>query len=113
VDTLEIKEWYSLKKTISLATAQQWMHMMYYCWTKMPSGQYVDWHEHENVATYQQSKFLPTIAELEWNLQVWKDGIEEAMTGAPLNCHMVVLWFHNESMFYVNNWCTMWWVHKD
>jgi len=68
LDTPEIKEWYSLKKTISLATAQRWMHMMDYRWTKMPSGQYVDGHEREEVVMYRQTKFLPTIAELEWNL---------------------------------------------
>jgi hypothetical protein len=40
LDTPNIKECYQLKKTISLATAQRWMHMMDYRWTKEPSGQY-------------------------------------------------------------------------
>jgi hypothetical protein len=52
LDTPDIKERYSLKKTISLATAQRWMHMMDYCWTKTPSGQYVDGHECDDVVTY-------------------------------------------------------------
>jgi hypothetical protein len=113
LDTPDIKERYSLKKTISLATAQQWMHMMDYRWTKTPSGQYVDGHERDDVVMYRQSKFLPTISELEWNLRVWKDRIEEAMTGAPLNRRVVVLWFHDESAFYANDRRTLRWVHKD
>ena len=68
LDTSKIKAKYSLKKTILLATAQRWMFMMDYWWTKMPSGQYVDRHEREDMVTYGQSKFLPTIAKLKWNL---------------------------------------------
>ena len=87
--------------------------MMDYHWTKTPSGQYVDGHECDDVVTYQQSKFLPTISELKWNLQVWKDGIEEVMAGAPLNCRIVILWFHDESTFYANDRHMLQWVHKD
>jgi hypothetical protein len=41
----EVQQKHGLKKSISLATAQRWMHMMDYRWTKMPSGQYIDGHE--------------------------------------------------------------------
>jgi hypothetical protein len=113
LDRPEIKERYLLKQTISLSTAQRWMHMMDYRWTKMPSGQYIDGHEREDVVTYRQAKFLPTIAELEWNLRTWKDGIEEAKAEGPLNCRIAVIWWHDESTFYANDRRKVYWVHKD
>ena len=115
MDTPEIKQRYSLKKTISLKTAQRWMHMMDYRWTKGPSGQYVDGHEREDVVTYRQTKFLPTMAELEWNLRVWKDGIEEVTVNADKDQlePRTVIWWHDESTFYAHDRREVYWVHKD
>jgi hypothetical protein len=115
LDTPDIKTRYALKKTISLATAQRWMHMMDYRWTKTPSGQYVDGHEREDIVTYRQTKFLPTMAELEWNMRSWNDGIEEATRDddpQPQNCRTVV-WYHDESTFYAHDRRKVHWVHKD
>ncbi|KAI0045259.1 hypothetical protein FA95DRAFT_1495657 [Auriscalpium vulgare] len=61
LDTPGIREQYSLTKTISLTTAQRWMHLMDYRWTKTPTGQYVDGHEREDVVEYRQETFLPTM----------------------------------------------------
>jgi hypothetical protein len=112
LDTPDIKARYDLKKTISLATAQRWMHMMDYRWTKGPKGQYVDGHEREDVVMYRQNKFLPTMAELEWNLRTWKDGIEEIVGVRPEGGHTVV-WVQDESVFHGNDRCDLYWVHKD
>jgi hypothetical protein len=38
LDRPEVQKQYGLKKTISLATAKRWMHVMDYRWTKTPSG---------------------------------------------------------------------------
>lgn len=54
-----------IKKAISLATAQRWMKKMGYRWTKKPSGQYIDGHEHADVVYYRQQIFLPAWAELD------------------------------------------------
>ncbi|KAG1759608.1 hypothetical protein EDD22DRAFT_782371 [Suillus occidentalis] len=109
----DIQQKHGLKKTISLATAQQWMHMMDFCWTKSPSGQYVDGHEHDNVVTYHQPKFLPSIAELFIYIRTWKDGLEEACDVPRLHTQHVVLWFHDESTFYDNDCCEVYWVHRN
>ncbi|EPQ50851.1 hypothetical protein GLOTRDRAFT_108476 [Gloeophyllum trabeum ATCC 11539] len=78
-----------------------------------PSGQYVDGHEREDVTTYRQEIFLPTIAELEWNLRRWKDGIEE-MTGEKLpRNRRTVIWWHDESTFYAHDRRLIYWVPKD
>ena len=114
LDTPAIKERYQLKKTISLATAKRWMHMMDYRWTKQPSGQYVDGHEHEDVVAYRQTKFLPMLAALEWSLRVWKDGIEEITSTEPiLRTDYTVIWWHDESTFYANDRQKVYWVHED
>ena len=45
LDTLEMKASLKLKKGISHATVQQWMHIMDYRWTTELRGQFVDGHE--------------------------------------------------------------------
>ena len=52
LNTPEMKLCLNLKQTISLMTAQCWMHMMDYRWHKDPKGQYVDGHEQEYVVAY-------------------------------------------------------------
>jgi hypothetical protein len=109
----EVQQRQGLKNTISLATAQRWMHMMDFRWTKSPSGQYVDGHEREDVVTYRQTKFLPMIAELAIHMRTWKDGLEEANDEPRPHTQRVVLWFHDESTFYANDRRKVYWVHKD
>jgi hypothetical protein len=99
---------------ISLATTQRWMHMMDYHWTKEPSGQYMDGHEQDDVVMYQQTTFLPTMAELEWNMHTWKDGIEEARDTEPRPRNQrTVIWWHDECTFFANDRRKVYWVHKD
>jgi hypothetical protein len=113
LDTPDVKQRYGLKKKISLSTARRWMHMMDYRWTKAPSGQYVDGHEREDVVTYRQSQFLPTMADLEWNLRVWKDGLQEITSSEDRRDPYTVIWWHDESTFYAHDRRKVYWVHKD
>ncbi|KAG1841565.1 hypothetical protein DFJ58DRAFT_707849 [Suillus subalutaceus] len=106
-----VQQKHGLKKTISLATAQRWMHMMDFRWTKSPSGQYVDGHERDDVVAYRQKKFLPSIAELFIHMRAWKDGLEEASDEPCPHTQRVVLWFHDESTFYANDRRKVYWVH--
>jgi hypothetical protein len=65
LDTPKMKARPNLKKTISLATAQHWMHIMDYRWTKNPCGQFVDRHVWEDVVQYCQLVFLQFLAKTE------------------------------------------------
>ncbi|CDO71216.1 hypothetical protein BN946_scf184863.g11 [Trametes cinnabarina] len=68
---------YALKKPISLSTAQAWMHLLEYRWTKVPSGQYVDGHERTDVVDYRQNVFLPAMAKTDGRSCQWdRDGNE-------------------------------------
>jgi hypothetical protein len=107
---------HGLTKTISLSTARRWMTMMDYRWTKSPSGQYVDGHECEDIVTYCQTKFLPTMFQLQCCMQAWKDGLEEASHNDDHTMPegvRVIMWFHDESTFYANDHRKVYWVHKD
>ncbi|EGO04272.1 hypothetical protein SERLA73DRAFT_26941, partial [Serpula lacrymans var. lacrymans S7.3] len=85
LDREDIISQYRLKKSISLATARRWMHMMDFHWTKAPLGQYTDGHKREDVVTH-------------WD---WWDPAAKS----------VVVWWHNESTFYANDRCKFYWVH--
>jgi hypothetical protein len=109
LDTPEMKLRLKLKKTISLATAQRWMRVMNYRWTKTPNGQFVDGHEREDVVEYRQSIFLPAWKEFEPSMRSWTN--EEA-PGQPVNATSLpgpqalghtVIWHHDESTFYAND----------
>ncbi|KAI0039257.1 hypothetical protein FA95DRAFT_1585324 [Auriscalpium vulgare] len=105
LDQPTIKEQFNIKRTISLATAQRWMKLMDYRWSKTPSGQYVDGHEREDVVAYRQKVFLPVMVEFNELVRPWDpDGneVEDENSPRPRN-RRVVIWFHDESTFYAND----------
>jgi hypothetical protein len=73
-----VMERFGLKKNISLSTACRWMKVMRYQYTKVPTGQYIDGHEREDVIAYRNDVMLPFWASIEASMRKWdKDGIEE------------------------------------
>ncbi|CDO76751.1 hypothetical protein BN946_scf185028.g2 [Trametes cinnabarina] len=68
---------YGMDKPVSLSTAQVWMHVLEYCWTKVLSSQFVDGHEHVDVMDYRQVTFLPAMALMDTSAREWdKEGNE-------------------------------------
>lgn len=111
LDLPDTKAQFNLKKTISLTTAQRWMHAMHYRWMKNPRGQFVDGHECKDVVVYRQMVFLPAWKTLEPTMCAWtKDGAEVPPTGQ--GC-CTIIWHHDESTFYANDRRKVHWVHKD
>jgi len=103
LDRPSVKQHLGIKKTISLATAQQWMHRMGYHWKKTPGGQFVDGHEREDVVYYHQTIFLPAWTEIKIRTCTWtKDNIEIINGPQPQQCPIVV-WFHDELTSYSND----------
>ena len=99
-------------KTISLATARRWLKKMGFRWTVNPKGQYVDGHEREDVVTYRNHTFLPAIAELEDRMQKYGNGDGDDGTPSNQDARRVVLWFHDESIFYAHDRRRTRWVHQ-
>ena len=59
MDTPEMQLNSGLKKQLDILTVQCWMQKLDYCWTYLElKGQYVDWHERENMVKYQKEVFL-------------------------------------------------------
>ena len=106
---------YGLRKNISLATAKRWMTGCRFCWTVAHKGQYVDGHEREDVVSFQQNKFLPSWYVLEPRMQSWQviEGkiIEVLAQAAGDSQCTVVVWFHDESIFYAHDRRQKCWAH--
>jgi hypothetical protein len=74
-----------------------------------------------DVVAYCQNVFLPAMAEIDSNMHSWKNGLEEEFKpwphdiddGLRLFQNHIVVWYHNESMFYANDQRNVGWVHKD
>lgn len=53
MDTPEMQLHSGLKKQLDILTVQCWMQKLDCCWTYLElKGQYVDWHERENMVKY-------------------------------------------------------------
>ncbi|KAF9059511.1 hypothetical protein BDP27DRAFT_1143271, partial [Rhodocollybia butyracea] len=99
---------HGLQRSISPATAKRWMHKLGYRFVKKHQGLYVDGHERDDVVKYRQLVYLPAWTAVEPQMRSWtKEDIKEhfARTGRT-----VVVWFHDESIFYAHNWKKSQWV---
>ncbi|THU99848.1 hypothetical protein K435DRAFT_818474 [Dendrothele bispora CBS 962.96] len=117
VATPEFQARLKTKKQISVRTAQRWMKRMDYRWKAEPKGQYFDGHEREDVVDYRQNKFLPKWRALE-NMTCWckpdgsEDGdVRERVFAARPDGKVVVIWRHDESIFYAHDRRKLRWVH--
>ena len=81
------------------------MHTMGYQWSKDLKGQYVDGHEREDVVEYCQKEFLPKFKEIEKRMREWAADNKEMVNAAWSAGRRIVVWFHNESTFFVNDHC--------
>ena len=114
LDTPAMKECLNRKKTISLATAQRWMLKMGYQWSRDLKGQYVDGHKCEDVVKYRQEVFIPAWKKVERRMCTWtnKNLVEDTGTLPQSHERHTVVWFHDESTFYANDWHKARWVHS-
>jgi hypothetical protein len=110
--TDEMKSRFKLKKNISERTAQRWMKRLDFRWTKEPKGQYTDGHEREDVVRYRQSIFLPRMRVLWPRMRKWANDGSEDKSGLIIIGKIIVLWAHDESIFYANDRRKLRWVHK-
>jgi len=107
---------YGLRKNISLVTAERWMARCGFRWTVARKGQYVDGHEREDVVSYRQNKFLPSWYALEPRMRNWEvvkgkvvEELHQASSGDSQR--PVVVWFHDESIFYAHDRRKKRWIH--
>jgi hypothetical protein len=74
-------------------------------------GQYADGHEQEDVVWYCDHRFLPAWHEIQDRMHTWtKDNLPEVITA---NGKQVIMWFHDEVIFYAHDRCKKAWYHKN
>ena len=102
------------QKPISIHTARRWMKLMGYRWRKEPKGQYADGHEREDVVAHRQKVFLPFMEECERRTRQWdRDGKQVTdVTQAGTSHRRLVIWFHDECIFYAHDRRILRWVHS-
>jgi hypothetical protein len=55
--------------------------------------------------------FLPAWADFNYQTQLWTTKNEEIVNEALASGSILVVWFHDESTFYANDWRVVRWVH--
>jgi hypothetical protein len=106
----ELLERLGRTKTITVRTAQRWMHELGWRWTVKFRGLYADGHERTDVVRYRNDVFLPQIQALRLLSRKWERNLMEESDDSPL--HPVVRWYHDESIFYAHDRRESQWVHK-
>ena len=87
------------------------MGQLGYHWAKELKGQYQDGHECADMVTYHQEVFLPAWAKFKERVRVWTDDNSNDPNSRP-DVKNIVVWFHDESTFYVHDCRGQHWVHE-
>ena len=78
----------------------------------LKKGQYADGHEREDVVLYQEQVFLPQWTKIAQRMTQWsKENLLEF--GPKMPGLEVIVWFHNETIFYAHDRRKKGWYHKD
>jgi transposase len=107
----DIKEKHGITKNISQSTARRYLKTLGYRFMAPRKGQYADGHEREDVVWYRDHRFLPAWHEIQDRMHTWtKDNLPEVVT---TNGKRVIVWFHDEVIFYAHDRRKKAWYHKD
>ncbi|KAF9455309.1 hypothetical protein BDZ94DRAFT_1205895, partial [Collybia nuda] len=105
------------KTTISLRTAQRWLHNMGWRYGQKKNGMYIDGHERPDIVEYREA-FIERWKEYEKRMALFNnDGERESFSpqGFPIPSGQVfklILVTHDESIFYENDRRKNCWTHK-
>jgi hypothetical protein len=84
-----------------LAHPDIYLGILGYHFMALRKGQYADGHEWEEVVWYRDHRFLPAWHEIQDWMHTWtKDNLPEVIT---VNGKQVVVWFHDEVIFYAHD----------
>ncbi|KAF7327064.1 hypothetical protein MKEN_00281700 [Mycena kentingensis (nom. inval.)] len=103
MNSKEILEKYELDGVISIRTARRYLTFMGFSYSHTLKGQYSDGHDREDVVQYRNEVFLPTMQgyeERSWTYHA--DGTIEVVGLSP-GIRAVVVWYHDESIFYAHD----------
>ncbi|KAJ6483382.1 hypothetical protein C8R45DRAFT_788071, partial [Mycena sanguinolenta] len=108
----EIMEKHGITRKISVRTARRYLHALGYRYTELKKGQYTDGHEREDVVHERDNVYIPKIKNLQKRMQHYtRDG--SPVIGPPPPGKRVIIWYHDESIFYAHDRKRKSWYHKD
>ncbi|GLB37418.1 hypothetical protein LshimejAT787_0404690 [Lyophyllum shimeji] len=108
----DVREKHGITKAISARTARRYLKALGYRWKTERKGQYADGHEREDVVEYRNNKFLPQWKEIESRMRNWTtENLPEFGPSVP--GRRVIVWFHDETIFYAHDRRKKGWYHKD
>ena len=108
----DIRLKYGIEKPISERTARRYLNRLGYRWSTPKKGQYADGHEREDVVNYRKHVFLPQWSRIQHRMASWsRDNLEEY--GPKMQGREVIVWFHDETIFYAHDRRKKGWYHKD
>ncbi|EEB86790.1 hypothetical protein MPER_16120, partial [Moniliophthora perniciosa FA553] len=97
----EVMEKHGIEKKISVRTARRYLRYLGFRFMAPKKGQYADGHEREDVVAYREKKWLPFWNGIVDRIQKWTaENLPEAtlITGVR-----IIIWFHDESIFYAHD----------
>ncbi|KAI3998438.1 hypothetical protein K525DRAFT_214660, partial [Schizophyllum commune Loenen D] len=108
----EIKEKYQIDRDVSVRTARRYLNQLGYRFVEAKKGQYSDGHERADVVYYRNYVYLPRIEHLYSRCRAWdSDGTP---VEGPLNeGKQVIIWYHDETIFYAHDRRRRAWRHKE
>ncbi|KAH8802398.1 hypothetical protein DL96DRAFT_1475542, partial [Flagelloscypha sp. PMI_526] len=108
----EVMVRHGIKKQISVRTARRYLRFMDYRFAYEKEGQYADGHERPDVTAYRDKVFIPWLHSLVPRMHLWvRNGIRE--TGPLAPGKQIIVWYHDESIFYANDRRRKFWWQVD
>lgn len=108
----EIRNKFGIEKKISERTARRYLKALGYRFDHPKKGMYCDGHEREDVVWYRNHNFIPTILAYLEQTRNYIDGLPE-YGPFHIDGKTIILWYHDESIFYANDRRRKSWYHKD
>lgn len=112
INRKDIRLKHGIEKPISERTARRYLNRLGYRWSTPKKGQYADGHERDDVVNYREQTFLPQWQKIEARMTSWtRDNLE--VYGPKTAEKEVIVWFHDETIFYAHDRRKKGWYHKD
>jgi hypothetical protein len=81
--------------------------------TSPKKGQYVDGHERPDVVYYRDNVYLPRLFKLQQRVSIFDNDGEPINNEFTTPGRRVIIWYHDESIFYAHDRRRDTWYHKD
>ncbi|KAJ6614479.1 hypothetical protein B0H10DRAFT_2221215 [Mycena sp. CBHHK59/15] len=104
---------HGIDKPVSLTTALRYLDELGYRFTSPKKGQYVDGHERPDVVYYRDNVYLPRLFELNKRVAIFDNDGNPVNNDFTATGRRVIVWYHDESIFYAHDRRHQTWYHKD